>query len=80
MTWGKHAALGAAVGALSGLAPDAALALFGWRSRWLPERHALVRLHRALHDPRLLAFTAAAAGYASHVIADQLSTHRDGPA
>lgn len=66
-----HALLGAAVA----VAPDAALALFGWRRAWLPESHPLVVAHRWLHSPAAVPVVAAAA-WASHLVADRLSSHR----
>lgn len=66
-----HVALGAAVAA----APDALLLLFGWRRKWLPETHPLVRAHRWLHSPASVPWVAAAA-WASHLVADRYSTHR----
>lgn len=68
MNWPKHAALGAA----AALLPDAALLCFGWRRRWLPETHPLVRTHRLLHSPAGIVMLAAA----SHVVADRYSHHR----
>lgn len=67
----RHALLGAAVA----VAPDAMLVLFGWRREWLPETHPLVRAHRFLHSPAGIV----AAAWASHVIADRFSPHREGP-
>jgi hypothetical protein len=66
-----HMALGAAVAA----APDVALLAFGWRRRWLPDGHPLVRAHRFLHSPAAVPLIAAAA-WASHLVADRYSTHR----
>lgn len=73
-----HMLLGAAVGAAAAAAPDAALALFGWRRTWLPETHPLVRAHRFLHRPAGL-IVPLTAGWVSHLIADRYSTHRTGP-
>ena len=67
------------VGAAAAAAPDAALALFGWRRRWLPETHPLVRAHRWLHSPAGLVVPLAL-GWASHLVADRYSWHRAGPA
>lgn len=71
MKWPAHMALGAAAAIL----PDAALALYGWRSDWLPENHALVRVHRALHHPAFIV----AVAVATHIIADRYSKHRHAP-
>lgn len=70
----EHMVLGAAVAA----APDAALALFGWRRTWLPPHHPLVRLHRWLHGPASVLLVVALA-WLSHIAADRLSAHRSGP-
>jgi hypothetical protein len=75
----RHAALGAVIGAAAAVAPDLALATFGWRRTWLPEEHPLVRAHRLLHDPRYVVPVAVALAWASHVIADHYSEHRTGP-
>jgi hypothetical protein len=75
MNSGRHALLGAAAGVL----PDAALALFGWRKRWLPETHPLVVAHRFLHSPASLPVVVGLA-WASHLVADRCSTHRTAPA
>jgi hypothetical protein len=75
----RHAALGAAAGALVAVAPDAVLVLFGWRRRWLPPEHPLVRAHQLLHQPRYLLPVVAVVAWSSHVIADQLTPHREGP-
>lgn len=74
MTSGRHALLGAAVA----VAPDAALALFGWRKRWLPPSHPLVRAHRALHSTASLPLVVGLA-WGSHLLADRCSTHRTEP-
>lgn len=67
------------VGAVAALLPDVALWAFGWRRRWLPEGHPLVRAHRLLHGPAGLGL-AVVLGWVSHVVADHYSTHRAGPA
>ena len=67
----EHAAIGAAVA----VAPDVALALFGWRRRCLGADHPLVRAHKALHSP-LAVLGVIGAAYASHVLLDRLSAHR----
>lgn len=79
MSTAKHLVLGAAVGAVAAAAPDVVLATYGWRRTWLGPHHPLVRAHHVLHDPRYLVPVAAAVGWASHVIADRYSTHREGP-
>jgi hypothetical protein len=68
----------ALVGAVAGVLPDCALFLYGWRRRWLPPTHPLVRLHRFLHSPAGL-IVAAALGWASHLLLDRYSTHRVRP-
>lgn len=73
-----HALVGAAVGAVAAVAPDAALALFGWRRTWLPESHPLVRAHRFLHSGSGLALVAVLA-WASHVVIDRYSEHNEPP-
>ena len=65
-------------GALYGTLPDLLLLSFGWRRRWLPESHPLVRAHRFLHGPGGLVLVAILA-YASHLIIDRRSTHREVP-
>jgi hypothetical protein len=74
MSSGKHALLGAAVAVL----PDAALALFGWRRRWLEPDHPLVRLHRWLHSANG-AWLIIIGAWASHLVADSWTSHREGP-
>lgn len=74
-----HALLGAAVGAVAALLPDAALYCFGWRRDWLPGSHPLVRAHRVLHSPWSVVAAAAVAGWASHVVADRYSQHSAPP-
>lgn len=71
----EHAAIGAAAAVL----PDAVLWLFGWRRRWLPEAHPLVRAHRWLHSPAGVV-VAVLLGWVSHLVADRYSWHRAGPA
>lgn len=66
-----HMVLGAVVAA----APDIVLAAYGWRHRWLPASHPLVRAHRFLHSPASVPLVVGAA-WASHLIADRFSTHR----
>lgn len=63
------------LGAAAAMLPDAALATFGWRKRWLPETHPAVRVHRLLHSPAGIVLLAVA----SHVVADRFSKHREGP-
>jgi hypothetical protein len=75
----SHILLGAAAGALAATLPDLALYCFGWRRTWLPDTHPLVRAHRVLHRPASAIVIAAAAGYASHLLADHFSDHRTGP-
>lgn len=71
MNTARHMALGAVVAAL----PDAALAAYGWRREWLPDRHPLVRAHAWLHSPAG-AVAVVAAAWASHLVADAVSVHR----
>lgn len=75
MTSEKHAVIGALIGAGAALAPDLALACFGWRSEWVDESDPLVRVHRVLHSKRMLIWTAALA-FASHIVIDLYSPHR----
>lgn len=60
------------IGAAAAAAPDVMLTVYGWRRRWLPASHPLVRLHHALHHPAAVV----AVGWATHLIADRYSTHR----
>lgn len=71
MKSGRHAALGAGLAVL----PDVFLAAYGWRKRWLPKDHALVRAHHLMHSPVGIALVC----YGSHVVADKFSRHRVGP-
>lgn len=79
MNWPRHAAIGAAAGAVAACAPDLVLLTFAWRRVWLPPTHPLVRIHRFLHDPWYVLPVAISVGWASHVIADKFSRHREGP-
>ena len=69
-----HAVIGAVVAVL----PDVVLVLYGWRKTWLPESHPLVRAHRFLHSWRSVPMVVGLA-WASHIIVDRYSTHREGP-
>lgn len=71
MNSAKHAALGAGLAVL----PDIFLALYGWRRRWLPADHPLVRAHGLMHSPVGIALVCCG----SHVVADRFSKHRTGP-
>lgn len=71
MSWWKHAV----VGAIAGVLPDAALALYGWRRRRLGDDEVPVRVHRVLHGARGLVLAVGLA-YASHLVADRLTKHR----
>jgi hypothetical protein len=73
-----HLAVGAVVGAAAAAAPDAALALFGWRRTWLPATHPLVRAHQFLHSPAGIVVPVTA-GWISHLVADRYSAHRTAP-
>jgi len=66
------------VGAVSALAPDAALSLFFWRNQWLPESHTLRRLQRFLHSPTGL-WVVWCVGYTTHVVLDWFSKHKENP-
>lgn len=66
-----HLLLGAAVAA----APDVMLLAYGWRRRWLPPSHPLVRAHAWLHSPSSVPAVAVLA-WSSHLVADRLSSHR----
>lgn len=66
------------IGAVAGAAPDVALFMFGWRKKWMPESHPLVRAHRFLHSPASIPLIIGLA-WASHLIADAYSPHRTGP-
>lgn len=74
MTAWKHALMGAAVGAVGGVVPDAALSLYGWRRRRLPADNPLVRVHRFLHGPGGLVL-ALLASYGVHLVADRYTRH-----
>lgn len=65
-----------AIGAVTALLPDVVLAMFGWRKKWLPENHLLVRAHRFLHGPNGWLFITSLA-VASHLIADYFSHDRN---
>ncbi len=78
MTSEKHALIGAAIGAVAAVAPDAALATFAWRHDWVPETHPMVRLHRLLHSPHGL-IVAALVAWASHIVVDWHSPHNQEP-
>lgn len=69
----RHATLGAAIGAGAAVAPDLVLLTYGWRRRWLPSSHPLVRAHRFLHSPLGLALAVVPLAYGSHLLADRLT-------
>lgn len=69
-----HLLLGAAAAA----APDVVLAAFGWRRHRLPPTHLLVRLHDWLHSPAGIVVPLTL-GWVSHLVADEVSMHGDGP-
>ena len=71
----RHAAIGAA----AGVAPDILLTLFGWRRRWLPESHPLVRGHRFLHGRASIPVIIVVA-WSLHIAIDKRSKHREKPA
>lgn len=77
MAW-SHALVGAVAGAAAAVAPDVLLLAFAWRSEWLPETHPLVRAHRFLHSPASVPVVLAI-GWATHVITDRFSSHRQKP-
>jgi hypothetical protein len=58
--------------------PDAAL-LLAVRRRWLPRDHPVIRVHAWLHQSPWGFVLAACLGWASHLIADRLTTHNVSP-
>lgn len=68
----------ALIGAVAAMTPDIFLAFFGWRKKWLPEDHPLVKAHRFLHSPTGLVWIITLA-VASHIVVDWFSKHRSGP-
>jgi hypothetical protein len=65
----------ALVGATASVLPDLLLFLFGWRRKWLPESHPLVRGHRFLHSHHGLLFVWLI-GWSTHIVIDWF-THND---
>lgn len=63
------------VGAVAAALPDLVLFTFGWRKKWLPETHPLVKAHRFLHSPAGIVVPITI-GWITHLIADRYSTHR----
>lgn len=63
-----HVLIGAIVGALGSLLPDAMLATYRWGD-WLPADHPLIRLHQFAHSKDGL-ICWALLGYAFHLLVD----------